>query len=106
MGGIEEMMTKQEQAVLDAVLTLMARHENTIGNALDVYIRDMTKTANETQSEYESVKDDPEAAARQDASLITVNGLKHAAQMFREAADHAQLALDELEELAEKVDEL
>jgi hypothetical protein len=97
-------LTKQEQAVFDAAVNIVTRHEHTVTNALGLYIQDMIKVANKTQSAYESVKDDPEA--KQDASLITVSGLRQSALMFREAAEHAQVALDELEELSAAVEEL
>jgi hypothetical protein len=73
----------------------------TVTNALMVYSERMTKDADEIQAAYDRIKDDPEARARQDASMSTTEGLFHIAQVLREAASQADAAREAWEALTE-----
>lgn len=58
-------------------------------DALAWYARYMRQNSDEIQASYDQIKDDPEARARQDASIVTTNGLLHSARAVREAAGRA-----------------
>jgi len=95
-------MTRLESKLLQ----FFADHENTITNALQIHVRDMTKIAEETQTAYEQISKNPATVAAQDQTIMTTNGLRMSAQMFRNSAERAQKALDALEALAEQAEEL
>jgi hypothetical protein len=74
--------------------------------ALRWYATYMRENAAGAQLSYDQISADPEAAARQDESMMTTNGLRHSAQIFREAADRADETLGAFMELAGDPDEL
>jgi hypothetical protein len=77
------------------------QHGHVVTTALRVYAECMRKDAAEIQAGYDKIKDDPEARARQDASMFTMSGLLWTAQAVREAADQADKAREAWESLAE-----
>jgi hypothetical protein len=102
-------MTKLEKELLDFIST----HEDVVRNALEIHVREMTKVAEETLAAYESAKDAPKvkrplpSEGSMTISLMpTPGGFQQMSRMFTESAKKAQAALDALEALAEKVDEL
>jgi len=82
-----------------------AQYGYTVTNALMVYSDRMRKDADAIQAEYDRIKDDQEAQARQDASMVTTAGLLHSARAIREAADQADAAREAWEALTEGDDE-
>jgi hypothetical protein len=74
--------------------------------ALRWYAAYMRGNAADAQLSYDRISADPEAAARQDESMMTTNGLRHSAAIFREAADRADETLGAFMELAGDQDEL
>lgn len=81
-----------------------AEHGQTIDNALMLQSERMHKSAAGIQASYDQIKDDPEAAAAQDASMVTTSGLRIAARMAQEAADRADAARQAWETLTEDGD--
>lgn len=69
-----------------------SEHSHTVDNALMLQAERMRKSAAEIQASYDKIKDDPEARAAQDATMITTEGLRIAALMAQEAADRAEAA--------------
>jgi hypothetical protein len=87
---------RQTAAALDE---FRAEHGQTINNALMLQSERMRRSATEIQAGYDRIKDDPEARARQDASMITTEYLRQRARMAQEAADRADAARQAWEEL-------
>lgn len=81
------------------VLEFAQAHGTMVRTALTSYISNMTEIAGQTQAGYDAIKDDPAAREAQDKTMITTNGLKHSAALFRESADRARKALEAFNEL-------
>ncbi|MGN7135786.1 hypothetical protein [Streptomyces pseudogriseolus] len=74
----------------------LSEHSALIRQALYVYLERMEGAALGAEAEYKRGQEDPEVKAQQDASLMTNRGYRISAQMFRESADSARKALDDI----------
>jgi len=79
-----------------------ATYGSAVRSALAWFAGYMRGNAAQTQASYDSIKDDPEAVARQDQSMMTTNGLAHSARIFAETADKADEALAAYKALGSK----
>ncbi|MFE9442478.1 hypothetical protein ACFYO2_26530 [Streptomyces sp. NPDC006602] len=70
--------------------------EGVIRAALGKYERDMREAEKEAREAYQAGQADPQVKAAQDASVIANRGYLHAANMFRESAESAVTALEEM----------
>jgi hypothetical protein len=70
-----------------------ATYSRAVNSALAWFAGYMRGNAAEVQAGYDQIKDDAEARARQDQSMMTTSGLFHSARMFTEAADQADATL-------------
>jgi hypothetical protein len=68
-------------------------YSGAVRSALAWYAGYMRGESASAQASYDAIMADPEARARQDASMMTTSGLHHAALMFAEAADQADETL-------------
>lgn len=81
----------------DYALAAFAReHEHTITNALRNHAERMDAAANEARQGYEAIKDDPAARERQDAAIVTTEGLRMSAELFASDAAKARRVADQL----------
>ncbi len=96
------MTPRQKIAALE---DFVGEHGYTVTNCLQVYASHMREDSAQTMASWEAIKDNPEAAAKQDKTLMTTNGLYQSAVMFRQAAESAERALAAWEELTEPDDE-
>lgn len=75
---------------------VLSEHETIIQTALRVYVERMEESAKEAQGAYEAGQADPEIKAQQDKSLVSNYGYKVSAQMFRDSAQSARKASDDI----------
>lgn len=81
------------------------RHIGTITNALHNHADHMRDAATQARAAYEAGQADPAVRAAQDASIMSNNGLRHAAAMFTEDADKARKVATELQDLVDAGDD-
>ena len=93
------------QATVNRLDEFTGKYGYTVTNALMVYSERMTKDADEIQAGYDRIKDDPEASAAQDETMVTTAGLHHAVRAIREAVEQADAARKAWEELTDPDDE-
>jgi hypothetical protein len=93
------------QKLADDLDEFTVKYGYTVTNALMVYSEHMTKDADEIQAAYDTIKDEPEARARQDKSMITTEGLRWSVQAIREAVSQADAAREAWEALTDLDDE-
>lgn len=74
-------------------------NEGLIRNALGKYARDMQEAEKEARTAYAAGQADPQVKAAQDASLLTNRGYLHAANMFKDSAESALVALEEMSDV-------
>ncbi|MGQ5602937.1 hypothetical protein [Streptomyces sp. EKS3.2] len=75
---------------------VLTNHETIIRTALQVYVERMEEAAKEAEAAYKAGQDDPELKEQQDKSFVTNHGYKVSAQMFRESAQSARKASDDI----------
>jgi len=80
-------------------------HGDSADNALMLFSERMGKAAAEVMTDYNRIKDDPEARARQDASFMTTEGLRMSAELVQGAANRADKAREALRILREDEEE-
>lgn len=61
----------------------------------------MNHAAERMETGYAQIKDDPQARAAQDQTLVTTEGVRMSGEMFRDAASKASNAHDALTQIEE-----
>lgn len=97
-------MTTQNKR-LQTLDKFLSTHGHVAANALSVYAERMRGEALPLLAHYEKIKDDPEARAAQDKTLITTNGLVGIANRFKDSADRADKAREALRDLIDDDDD-
>lgn len=85
--------------------SFLAEHSTIIETALRLYAVHQRKEGEKLHESYELIKDNAQARALQDQSLITTHGLRTAGSMLKEAAERADRARRDLAALTEADDE-
>lgn len=93
------MMMRAQERRLAELEEFLEMYSHTIANSLEVHARTMRDAAREVADGYLAIKDDPQARAAQDKTLITTNGLREAAEIFTEQARRDDVAAEALQHL-------
>jgi hypothetical protein len=87
------------KATAEELAVFVEKYGYQVFNALENQASHMAKAAEYAQAAYDKIKDDPEARAVQDATLITTEGLRQSARRFTEEVRRATLAAQAWDEL-------
>lgn len=93
----------EEQAAL-RIASYVGANSDTILNALHNQASRMEQAATEAIVGYEAGRADPKVQAAQNATLMTNNGLRQAATMFKQDAVRARRVATELQDLLDDED--